>query len=72
MDLARSVERIAHSLKGSSGSMGAQRMSAICAELQDAGASRDLPSVPGLLERLEEEFGRVRAALEAELARGRG
>ena len=68
---ARSVERIAHSLKGGSGSMGAERMSAICAELQDVGASGDLPSVPGLLERLEEEFGRARAALEAELARSR-
>jgi CheY-like chemotaxis protein/HPt (histidine-containing phosphotransfer) domain-containing protein len=68
---ARSVERIAHCLKGSSGSMGAQRMSAICAELQDAGASGDLPKVPGLLERLAEEFGRVRAALEDELARSR-
>ena len=68
---ARSVERIAHSLKGGSGSMGAERMSAICSELQDVGASGDLPSVPGLLERLEEEFGRARAALEAELARSR-
>ena len=44
---ARSVESIAHSLKGSSGSMGARRMSAICAELQDAGASGGLPRVPG-------------------------
>jgi CheY-like chemotaxis protein/HPt (histidine-containing phosphotransfer) domain-containing protein len=68
---AQSVERIAHSLKGSSGSMGARRMSAICAELQDAGASGGLSRAPGLLERLEGEFGRVRAALEVELARGR-
>ena len=68
---AQFVKSIAHTLKGSSGSMGAQRMSAICAELQDVGASGDLPSVPGLLERLEEEFGRVRAALEVELARSR-
>ncbi len=72
MDLARSVERIAHSLKGSSGSMGAQRMSAMCAELQDVGASGDLYRAPGLLNRLEGEFGRVRAALEAELAKSRG
>ena len=68
---ARSVERIAHSLKGGSGSMGAERMSAICAELQDVGASGDLHRAPGLLNRLEEEFGRARAALEAELARSR-
>ena len=67
---ARAVERLAHALQGSSGSMGARRMGAICAELQDAGASGDLPRVPGLLVRLEEEFGRARVALEVELARG--
>jgi CheY-like chemotaxis protein/HPt (histidine-containing phosphotransfer) domain-containing protein len=68
---AQSVKSIAHTLKGSSGSMGAQKMSAICAELEDAGASGDLPKVTGLLARLETEFGRVRVALEVELARSR-
>jgi CheY-like chemotaxis protein len=68
---ADTLKTIAHTLKGSSGSMGAQGMSAICAELEDVDASGDLPKVPGLLERLEEEFGRVRAALETELARSR-
>ena len=68
---ARLVERIAHTPKGSSGNMGAQKMSAICAELEDVGASGDLSRAPELLERLEEESGRVRTALEAELARSR-
>jgi CheY-like chemotaxis protein len=68
---ADTVETIAHTLKGSSASMGAQNLSAICAELEGVGASGDLPKVTRLLERLEEEFGRVRAALEAELARSR-
>ncbi|MDQ3316661.1 MAG: response regulator, partial [Actinomycetota bacterium] len=67
---AAGVERVAHTLKGSSGNMGATRMSAICAELQDVGVSGDLARAPGLLERLEEEFGRVRPALEAELEGG--
>jgi len=67
----QSVERVAHTLKGSSGNMGAQKMSAICAELEDVGASGDLSRAPELLERLEEESGRVRTALEAELARSR-
>ncbi len=66
---AQSVERVAHTLKGSSGNMGAQKMSAICAELQDSGASGDLSRATELLTRLEEEFGRVRTALEGELAR---
>ena len=67
---AGGVERVAHTLKGSSGNMGAARMSAICADLQDVGASGDLARAPGLLEGLEEEFGRVRPALEAEMEGG--
>ncbi len=66
---ARSVERVAHSLKGSSASMGARRMAEICSELQEAGVSGDLSHAPELLERLEEEFGSVRPALEAEVER---
>jgi two-component system, sensor histidine kinase and response regulator len=67
---AAGVERVAHTLKGSSGNMGATRMSAICAELQDVGGSGDLSRAAGLLEGLEEEFGRVRPALEAEIEGG--
>nr|MDQ3317199.1 response regulator [Actinomycetota bacterium] len=67
---AHAVERAAHTLKGSSGNMGATGMAAICAELEEAGASGDLARAPGLLERLEEEFGRVRPALEAEMEGG--
>jgi HPt (histidine-containing phosphotransfer) domain-containing protein len=69
---AESVERVAHTLKGSCGNMGAWRMAQICAELQDTGASGDLARAPELLEQLEAEFGRVRPALEAEVARSRG
>jgi HPt (histidine-containing phosphotransfer) domain-containing protein len=69
-DDAQSLEHVAHALKGSSGSMGATRMAAICTELQDAGASGDLSRAPALLEQLEDEFGRVRPALEAETATG--
>jgi signal transduction histidine kinase/CheY-like chemotaxis protein len=71
-DDAPSVERIAHTLKGSSGNMGATRMAQICAELEDVGASGDLSRAPELLERLEEEFWRVRLALESEVARSQG
>jgi CheY-like chemotaxis protein len=50
------VERTAHTLKGSSGNMGAKRMARICAELQDAGVSRgELSRAPELLGRLEAE-----------------
>jgi two-component system, sensor histidine kinase and response regulator len=66
---APSVERVAHTLKGSCGNMGALRIATICAELQDMGHSGELERAPVLGERLEAEFGRVRKALEAEIAR---
>jgi HPt (histidine-containing phosphotransfer) domain-containing protein len=61
------VERLAHTLKGSSGNMGARGMSALCARLEDAGASGDLSQSFRLLERLKEEFGRVDRAFEDEI-----
>jgi two-component system, sensor histidine kinase and response regulator len=66
---ARSVERIAHALKGSSGNMGAVGMEALCAELEEMGRSEDLSAAPGTMTRLEEEFGRVRAVFEDELSK---
>ncbi len=66
---ARAVERVAHTLKGSSGSMGAPRMSALCGELERVGGSEDLTRAPGLLDRLEAEFDRACRALDAELSR---
>jgi two-component system, sensor histidine kinase and response regulator len=66
-DHAPAVELLAHTLKGSSGSMGARGMSVLCARLEDAGASGELSQSFGLLERLKEEFGRVDRAFEAEI-----
>ena len=66
-DDAPAVELLAHTLKGSSGSMGARGMSVLCARLEDAGASGELSQSFGLLERLKEEFGRVDRAFEAEI-----
>jgi two-component system sensor histidine kinase/response regulator len=59
----QAVERIAHTLKGSSGNMGATQMAAICSELEAVGASGDVSQAQSLLKRLEVEFGRVRGAL---------
>ncbi|MDQ3302653.1 MAG: response regulator [Actinomycetota bacterium] len=66
---ARSVKRIAHTLKGSCGNMGAVRMAALCGELEAIGHSEDLGAAPAHIFRLEEEFGRVRAAFEQEISR---
>jgi HPt (histidine-containing phosphotransfer) domain-containing protein len=61
---AKKVRGISHALKGSSGNMGATRVSEVCAELEVAGESGDLAAAPGLLERLEEELSLARPALE--------
>jgi two-component system sensor histidine kinase/response regulator len=45
---APSVERVAHTLEGSCGNMGATRMAAICAELEEAGRSGDLAPAPAM------------------------
>jgi HPt (histidine-containing phosphotransfer) domain-containing protein len=63
------VKSIVLTLKGNSANMGAPRMTAGCSELQDVGASGDPYRAPELLNRLEEEVGRVPAALEAKIAR---
>ena len=68
---ARSVERIAHTLKGSSGNMGATRMAAICSELEDIGVSGDFSKAPDLLKRLKVESEHVREALSVEVVRSR-
>jgi HPt (histidine-containing phosphotransfer) domain-containing protein len=68
-DDARAVERVAHSLKGSSGNMGAMRMAAVYSEIEKVGGSGDLTRAPELIERLEEAFDRTRRALNAELPR---
>jgi two-component system, sensor histidine kinase and response regulator len=63
---ASTVQRVAHTLRGSSSNMGAKRMASLLAKLQDVGASQDISDGPELLERLEAEFERVRPALEVE------
>jgi two-component system, sensor histidine kinase and response regulator len=67
-DDAMSVERTAHTLKGSSGNMGATRMATLCAELEEVGGSGNLANAPELLEQLKAEFDRVRTVLRAELS----
>ncbi|HEX2108107.1 MAG TPA: response regulator, partial [Rubrobacteraceae bacterium] len=66
---AQSVERIAHTIKGSCGNMGAVGMETLCNELEQLGRSRDLADAPALVSRLAEEFERVRAALVQESAK---
>src|SRR5215213_9836239 len=68
---APAVGRAAHALKGGSGSMGARRMSGLCAQLEHVGASGDLSQGSERLGRIREELGRVERALEAEVSGNR-
>jgi two-component system sensor histidine kinase/response regulator len=60
--------RAAHALNGTCRSVGAARMGDICMQLEKLGDSGDLTDAPGLFAELEEEFGRVRLLLDAELS----
>ena len=64
------VEKEAHALKGSCANFGAHPMAALCQQLQASGRSGDLADARDLLERLDQEYGRVCAALNAELSKG--
>ena len=66
---SQEVEEKAHMLKGGSGYMGAARMAQMCARLEELGASGELSRVPELLDAVEREFGRVRPALRAAIAK---
>lgn len=57
------IERAAHSLKGSSGNLGARRMQHTCEQLQMAMRSKDLATAERLAPELTVQFDDVRAAL---------
>ena len=52
--------------------MGARRMEALCAELEERVRSEEPRVAPEAISRLEEEFGRTRVALEEEVSRNYG
>ncbi|MBN1661394.1 MAG: Hpt domain-containing protein [Anaerolineae bacterium] len=62
---AAEFRRAAHTLKSTSASMGAMDFSRMCKELEDLGKAEALGSASALLGRVEEEYDRVRAALES-------
>jgi len=64
---AEQLTHQAHSLRGSSANMGAPTMARISKELEHAGESGNLGKASELLGTLEQEFGRVRPALETVL-----
>jgi signal transduction histidine kinase/ligand-binding sensor domain-containing protein/CheY-like chemotaxis protein/HPt (histidine-containing phosphotransfer) domain-containing protein len=63
---AEELAFIAHSLKGSSGQLGALRVAALSGELEGRGKNEDLDGAPGLLAEIEREAARVAHLLEHE------
>ena len=62
------VQRVAHSLKGSAGNIGATAMFEICKALDDAGRLGNTDAVPGLIDSLVAEYGRVEAEIRRLMA----
>jgi len=58
------VQRTAHSLKGSSGNIGARAMHEVCRQIDERAKDGDLARVQSLLERLTSEYVKVEAELK--------
>lgn len=65
---ARTFHRAAHSLQGSSGTLGARRLAALCSRLIDLARADRLAECAAPLRAVEEELERVEGALRQLLA----
>jgi len=68
---AAELKRAAHTLRGSSCSLGARGMQELCARAEALAEAGEGAAAGELADALEEEFARVRAVLEAELQKVR-
>jgi two-component system sensor histidine kinase/response regulator len=59
------LERLAHTLKGSSASMGAESVRQLALELEMSARARDLPEAKKLVEGLQNEIDRLMPELKA-------
>jgi HPt (histidine-containing phosphotransfer) domain-containing protein len=66
---AQTVERTAHTLKGSGDVLGLQKLAAVSAELEVKARGKSLDGAEEIESQIEAELRRVREALENELAR---
>jgi PAS domain S-box-containing protein len=64
------AQRFAHTLKGSSGSMGGETLSAIAAQMQEAGSEGNLPRLAELLPDARNALQKLSSLLEQEFALG--
>lgn len=62
---ATAFSRSAHTLKGASANVGASHLAALAEEMQSLGESGDLDGAQGWIQAIEDEWVRVRAAIES-------
>ncbi|HKX46101.1 MAG TPA: Hpt domain-containing protein, partial [Planctomycetota bacterium] len=65
---AERLERVAHSLKSSSGNLGARQLAECCVAIERLGRVGDVEAARSLVERTAVEYERAREALEAYLS----
>jgi signal transduction histidine kinase/DNA-binding response OmpR family regulator len=68
---ADGIRQTAHTLKGTSATLGARNLSGRCAEVERLGRMGDVPNAEARVSAIEASYRRVEAALRAEVARGR-
>jgi two-component system sensor histidine kinase/response regulator len=66
---ATAVGRVAHRLRGTTGTLGSTGMAGLCEQLEVLARAGELPPAGDLLCRLEQEFDRVTSVLDAVVAR---
>jgi len=66
---ASALERVAHTMKGSCGNLGARDLSNVCSELQTVARSEDWPRAESLVLQIERDSTSVEAELGAEKSR---
>jgi HPt (histidine-containing phosphotransfer) domain-containing protein len=62
------VSRHAHKLRGAAANLGATGLEAVCADLERCGLDGRIEEATALLGRFDDECGRVRIALDAQIA----
>jgi histidine phosphotransfer protein HptB len=61
---AASLKEFAHTLKGSSASMGLQTLASLCQEIETMAKAEDLKQAPITFNHLKQEYAQVKQALE--------
>jgi hypothetical protein len=64
---APTIGKLAHGLKGAASNFGSQRFRAVAEELEHLAKAGNLAPAPALLTQLQDEYGRILAALDETL-----